>query len=61
MATSLPLLASRLTFQLSVTDYLYDRNVLTVSGENGDELAAPGLQADRVEEAAAAPGVGDVT
>ncbi len=60
MATSSPPLASRLTFQLYMTEYLFNRNVLTVGSENGDELAAPGLQADRVEEAAAAPGVGDV-
>ncbi len=46
MATSLPPLAFRLTFQLYVTDYLYKRHVLTVSGEDGDELAAPFHQAD---------------
>ncbi len=34
--------------------------VLTIGGEDGDELAASGLQADRVKEAAAAPGVGEV-
>jgi hypothetical protein len=60
MATSLLPLASRLTFQLYMTEYLFKRNVLTISGEDGDELPASGLQADRVEEAAAAPGVGDV-
>jgi hypothetical protein len=51
-------MSSRLTFH--ITDYLYRRNVLTICSKNGDKLAAPGLQADRVEEAAAAPGVGDV-
>jgi hypothetical protein len=61
LATSWPPMASRLTFQLYVAEYLFKRNLLTVSGEDGDELPAPGLQADRVEEAAAAPGVGDVT
>jgi hypothetical protein len=60
MATSSPPLASRLTFQLYTTYYLYEQNVLTISGENGDELPAPGLQADRVEKAAAPSGVGDV-
>ncbi len=60
MATSSPPMASRLTFQFYMTDYLFKRNVLTVGSKNGDEFAAPGLQADRVEEAAAAPGVGEV-
>ncbi len=49
-----------MTFQLYITEYLFKRNVLTVSGENGDKLPTPGLQADRVEEAAAAPRVGNV-
>ena len=34
--------------------------ILTVGGEYSDQLPAPGLQADGVEEATAAPGVGDV-
>ena len=34
--------------------------ILTVGGEYSDELPAPGLQADGVEEATTAPGVGDV-
>jgi hypothetical protein len=46
METSSRPLASRLTFQLYMTDYLYERCVLTVSGEDSNELAAPGLQAD---------------
>ncbi len=46
MATSSLPLASRLTFQLYVTDYLHEVHVLTVGSENGDELAAPGFQAD---------------
>jgi hypothetical protein len=46
MAMSSPPLASRLTFELSVADYLFKRNVLTISDEDGDKLAAPGLQAD---------------
>jgi hypothetical protein len=29
-----------------VTKYLFKWNVLTISGEDGDELTAPGLQAD---------------
>jgi hypothetical protein len=44
--TSSQLLISRLTFQLYMTDYLYERNVLTIGGKDGDWLAAPGLQAD---------------
>ncbi len=48
---SLPslLVVSLLTLDASytyMTDYLFQRNELTISGENGDELPAPGLQAD---------------
>ncbi len=46
MVTSSPPLASRLTFQLYMTEYLFKRNVLTIGSEDGDKLAAPGLQAD---------------
>jgi hypothetical protein len=46
MGTSSLPLVSRLTFQLSVTDYLFEQNVLTIGSKNGDELSAPGLQAD---------------
>jgi hypothetical protein len=39
MATSFLPLASRLSFQIYMTEYLFKQNVLTISGEDGNELA----------------------